>query len=102
MKKNKKDNRIDLKENNKSFVTVAFVIQISLIILFIYLFGWTFREYIPETGICKNCSPMALRILLNYPFHYFGGFFCFYITVKVLFKYVLKSKEMDKNNHEIF
>ena len=102
MKKNKKDNRVDLKEDNKNFVTVAFVIQISLAILYIYLFGWTLREYIPETGICKNCSLMILKVALNYPLHYIGGVFSFYITVKVLFKYFLKSKEMDKNNHEVF
>ena len=101
MKKNKKDNRIDLKENSKNPVTVASVICISLAILFIYLFGWTLREYIPETGICKNCI-MIFKVALNYPLHYIGGVFSFYISVKVIFKYFLKSKEMDKSNHEVF
>ncbi len=96
----KKDYRLDIKDDAKEGKKAA-IISVTFLILIIYIFGWVIQDYIPETGICKTCKPQALKILLNYPFHYFGGAITWYVLNKILFKFLIKSKWMDKNNHSL-
>ena len=96
----KKDHRLNIKDNGKDGIKASIIGGI-LGLLIIYIFGWRINNYIPDFKICGEWCPGQLEILLNYPIHYFGGFFTWSFLNKILFKFFIKSEWMDKNKHEL-
>ncbi len=92
------DYRFNLKDKNG---IKAGIIGLILGAIVFYVFVWKINDKIPSFQICGDWCPGAIEILVNHPLHYFGGFGFWYLTIKFLFQFFLKSEWMEKNNHEL-
>ena len=95
---NKNNYRLNLNDKNG---IKAGIISLILGALVFYVFVWKINDKIPSFQICGDWCPGQIETLLNHPIHLFGGFGIWYLLIKFLFLFFLKSEWMDKNNYEI-
>jgi len=92
------DYRFDLKDKKG---IKAGIIGLILGAIIVYIFVWKINDKIPSFQICGDWCPGRIETLLNHPIHLFGGVGAWYLLIKFLFLFFLKSEWMEKNNHEL-
>lgn len=92
------DYRFDLKDKKG---IKAGIIGLILGAIVFYIIVWKISDQIPSFQICGDWCPGQIEMLVNHPIHVFGGFGVWYLLIKFLFLFFLKSEWMEKNDHEL-
>ena len=79
----------------------AGIIGLILGAIVFYIVVWKISDQIPSFQICGDWCPGQIEMLVNHPIHVFGGFGAWYLLIKFLFLFFLKSEWMEKNDHEL-
>lgn len=92
------DYRLNLKDKNG---IKAGIIGLIIGVIVFYIVVWKINDKIPSFQICGNWCPGQIETLLNHPIHLFGGVGVWYLIIKFLFQFFLKSEWMEKNDHQL-